>query len=181
MKKHEFLAKLETELAKLSDRDEIIAYYEELINEGLSNGEPEEEFIKHLGTPSEIKFKLTRDEHFKENIKTKQNVSARQTVTTVVKVLSKVLSILGAIVLFAIGLGLVVGGVTAVFASIYHLAVDTIKATVILYYVFTIIFAVTLAIFGIFVFIYLFKFFKRQAEKLQIFLADKLNKGGTEA
>ncbi|MDY0101212.1 MAG: DUF1700 domain-containing protein [Bacilli bacterium] len=177
MKKHEFLAKLEKELAKLPDHDEIIAYYEELINEALSSGELEEDFINHLGTPSEIKYKLSHDDSFKDNIKTKKNVSARQSVSVVVKVLSCALYIFVAIILFTLGLGLITTGVFTIFTSIYRFVVDTMTISTVFYYIFTIIFKLSLIVFGILIFVYLFKFSKQQAEKLQILLAGKLNKG----
>ena len=64
------------EFAHFPDVEKIIAYYGELINDALNSGQLEDEFIKHLGTPGEIKHKLSHDETFKENIKTKQNFSA---------------------------------------------------------------------------------------------------------
>lgn len=176
MKKHEFLARLEKELAHLPDVEEIIAYYEELINDAINSGQVEDEFIKHLGTPGEIKHKLSHDETFKENIKTKKNFSAAQTVTLLIKVLSGAIYIFFAVMLFVFALGLLGTGLFATIASVYQLATSNLGTNALLYYVFTIIFALSLIVFGVLIFIYLFKFSKRQAEKLQLFLVDKLHK-----
>ncbi len=177
MKKHEFLAKLEKELANLPDQREIIEYYEELINEALSNSQNEEDFIKHLGTPSEIKHKLHRDDTFKANIKAKKNFSATQTFSVVTKVLSFALYLFVIVMLAVFATGLVATGLFSIFTSIYHLISDTMTNSAQLYYVFHIIFQITLVIFGILTFVYIFKYSKRQFEKLQLLVSDKLSKG----
>lgn len=180
MKKHEFLAKLERELVHLNDRDEIIAYYEELINDALSNGEDEIAFIKHLGTPAEIKHKLTRDDNFKANIKAKKNFSAAQTFTTVTIVLSNILYFIGAFFLFIFGLGLITSGVFAVAATIYELVLGGMSVNAVFYYIFYMLMHVTFVIFGALCFVYLFRYSKQQLEKLQSYLADKLQKGAAQ-
>ncbi len=180
MKKHEFLAKLERELVNLSDRDEIIAYYEELINDALGNGEDEITFIKHLGTPAEIKHKLTRDDEFKANIKAKKNFSATQTFTTVTKILSNIVYFIAAFFVFIFGLGLVTSGVFAITATIYKLVLGGMSVNVVFYYIFYMVMNVSLIIFGVLCFVYIFKYSKKQLEKLQLTFADKLQKGESQ-
>ena len=177
MKKHQFLASLEKELIKLKDCDEIVAYYEELINDALGNGEHEETFIKHLGTPSEIKYKLTRDDDFKDNIKSKKNFSASQTFSKLTQVLSSILHFVVAFFIIIFGLSLIGGGLFSVFTSSYHLLTSGLTTNAAFYHIFRIIFQITLIIFGIACFVYVFKYSKKHLEKLQLLIADKLQKG----
>ena len=56
MNRNEFITELTEKLAHLpkAERAEIIGYYRELIDDGLENGQTEEEILRSFDSPDEI-------------------------------------------------------------------------------------------------------------------------------
>ena len=129
MRKREFLYRLDNALESFpnAEREEIIHYYEELIQDALDNGENEEAFIEKLGSIDKIVRTLKKDSDFVGNVKEKKNFELKQTSDKGVKILGRVL-IIGALVLsIFFGVGFSIFGINGIVRSIIAM-VMTISA-----------------------------------------------------
>lgn len=124
MDKKTFIKELEKTLHNYEDKDEIINYYEELIDEAVSSDEDEIEFISKLGTPKQIKETLLSDGSFKEKLKEKKNFQIKGIVSVTAKVLSGVVVGFVAFIMGIIAFSFVVSGVGNSFNVIVRLILN---------------------------------------------------------
>ncbi len=126
MKRREFLRELKFELRKRRDIEveEVIFYYDELIQDAVDNGENETEFIKRLGSVREITRRIIDDEEFITQVKQKNRNSLRNAIGLTVKIIGYIIfaSLAFAIVvtsfsLFVSGLAIVVQTIVRTFAN----------------------------------------------------------------
>lgn len=87
MKRREFLRKLKVELRKRRDIEieEVLFYYDEMIQDAVDNGEKEEIFIANLGSISDIRRRIVDEEEFILKVK-KQNVIGENALSKTVKI-----------------------------------------------------------------------------------------------
>ena len=92
MNKKTFLSSLKKELKfyKKINSEEIIYYYDEMIQDAIDEGEDENTFIKNLGSIDTIIANIVKDEDFVKDVKRANTNSLGNIVNTTVKVISLV-------------------------------------------------------------------------------------------
>lgn len=92
MRRKEFLRELKFELRKRRDIDveEVIFYYDELIQDAVDNKELESEFIRKLGSVRDICRKIIDDEGFLIKLREKNRNSIRTAIGITVKIIGYV-------------------------------------------------------------------------------------------
>lgn len=124
MDKKTFIKELNKTLHSYENKDEVISYYEELIDEAISNGENELEFISKLGTPKQIKETLLSDGSFKEKLKEKKNFQIKGIFSVTAKILSGVVVGFVAFIMGIIAFSFVVSGFGNSFNIIVRLVLN---------------------------------------------------------
>ena len=124
MNKKEFIKALSKELHDYEDRDEILSYYEELINEAVLNGETEEGFVFKLGTPFQIREALLNDGSFKKKLKEKENFQIKRLFSTTAKIFSGIVVGFVAFVMGIVGVSFVVGGLRNTVSIIFRFMIN---------------------------------------------------------
>ncbi len=129
MRKREFLYRLDTALESFptSEREEIIHYYEELIQDALDNGEDEENFIDKLGSIDKIVRTIKKDSDFVENVKEKKNFELKQTFDKGVKIVGRILSVVALVVSVCFGIAFTIYGLNGIIRGVIAM-VMTINA-----------------------------------------------------
>ncbi len=126
MRRKEFLRELKYELRKRRDIDveEVIFYYDELIQDAVDTGENEGDFIRKLGSTRDICRKIIDDEDFLIEVREKNRNSIRTAVSITVKVFSYFVFfwvafaiVTASFSLFASGIGIVGQTVTRMIAT----------------------------------------------------------------
>lgn len=89
MKRKEFLRVLREELRKRTDieSEEVLFYYDELIQDAIDNGENEEIFIMNLGSVRDILRRLEDDKEFVIELRDKNSTVVRDVLSTTVKII----------------------------------------------------------------------------------------------
>lgn len=89
MKRKEFLRVLRDELRKRTDieSEEVLFYYDELIQDAVDNGENEEIFITNLGSVKDILRRLEDDKEFVVELRDKNSTVVRDVLSTTVKII----------------------------------------------------------------------------------------------
>lgn len=111
MKRKQFLSLLKRELNKRRDieAEEIIFYYDELIQDAIDNGEDEEVFIINLGDVKDIIRRIEDDEEFVKEVKVSNHNVLNNAISLTVK-------IIGYIIIGSISFGIAIAGIS-IFAS----------------------------------------------------------------
>jgi uncharacterized membrane protein len=126
MRRKEFLRTLREELRKRRDIEieEVIYYYDELIQDAVDNGEDESEFIRKVGSVKDISRRITDDSEFIIRVKQKNLDSIRNVVGLTVKIVGYfIFSIIAFTIivtsfsLFVSGLGIIVQTLVRMIAS----------------------------------------------------------------
>ncbi len=120
MRRREFLRNLKEELRKRRDIEveEVLFYYDELIQDAVDNGESEEIFVMNLGSLKDITRRLEDDEEFIVEVRDKNSTVVKNVLSTTVKVVGyTIFGILG-FALFITCISLFFSGVAVVFAAI---------------------------------------------------------------
>ncbi|MDD2260435.1 MAG: DUF1700 domain-containing protein [Acholeplasmataceae bacterium] len=112
MNKKEFIKALSKALHDYEDKDEILSYYEELIDEAVLNEMSEETFIFKLGSPTQIRETLLNDGSFKKRLKEKENFQIKRLFSTTAKLFSGIIVGFVAIVMGIVGFSFVIGGLS---------------------------------------------------------------------
>jgi len=174
MKKAEFIRALRMELDFLSkpDREDVIKYYDELVQDAVDNGKDEEAFIAGLGSVQEIAKNVKQDHSFLDSIKNiKISSSAKEVIGITAKVLGYFLFVVLTIVLFSIAISFSISGTATIVLSIINIILHlNAEALVTITRVGQIIFGSGLLIIGI----WLFLFYAKHAKKLLDKLFNKL-------
>lgn len=126
MRKNEFLKDLNRQLEFLnkSELEEVMEYYEELIQDAVDHGEIEKEFIDSLGEVSEIAFNIKKDGSFLEKVRARVPFSVKEVFGLTVKIVGyfffTVFTIVFVSIAFSLvtaGISLVGGGIIAIFTA----------------------------------------------------------------
>lgn len=184
MNKYEFLYKLGQSLENSSyaDRQEIIHYYDELIQDALDNGEPEDEFIEKLGSIDKITRTIKKDSDFvNKNVREKKDYQLRKVFDISVKVIGYALYIFLIITLGSIGFSLISSGI-GVFGyaavQLYYAVINAATTGSIVLFSGMVALGFGLFIIGVWIFKWLIKESKNQLEKLMEFVQSKTKKEG---
>ncbi len=123
MKRKEFLRELKEELRKRRDieTEEVLFYYDELIQDAVDNGENEEIFIINLGNVREIVRRIEDDKEFVAEVKKTNKNLLNDAFSITVKLIGYAIIILAAIVLGSAAFSIFVSGISVVFASIVRM------------------------------------------------------------
>ena len=88
MKRRQFLKELKIELRKRRDIEveEVLFYYDELIQDAVDNGESEEVFIANLGDTSDIRRRIEDEAEFIIEMK-ERNIDVKNALSKTVKII----------------------------------------------------------------------------------------------
>jgi len=120
MKRKEFLKELKEELRKRRDieTEEVLFYYDELIQDAVENGESEDVFIINLGSVKDIVRRIEDDEEFKAEVKGINQDALKNAFSITVRVIGYAILGLVAFMLGTASFSLFVSGISMVFGSI---------------------------------------------------------------
>ncbi|XMB72693.1 DUF1700 domain-containing protein [Mycoplasmatota bacterium WC30] len=120
MRRREFLRNLKEQLRKRRDIEveEVLFYYDELIQDAVDNGEDEEIFIMNLGSIKDITRRIEDDEEFVAEVKDKNIVVVKNVLSISVKIIGyTIFGILG-FALFVTCISLFFSGIAVIFAAV---------------------------------------------------------------
>lgn len=120
MRRKEFLRLLKDELRKRRDIEieEVIFYYDELIQDAVDNGENEEVFIINLGSIKEIVKRITEDEEFLVEVKTSNEKVIKNVLGLSVKIIGYFLMAVISFTIAVTGISIFISGLSIIFAII---------------------------------------------------------------
>ncbi len=150
MTKLEFLKQLKTGLSSYADGAEILNYYEELIDDAVSNGEIESDFIHKLGSVEQIIRTIKKDANFKLKVKNRENYALREVISQASKVIALFFTIIGVIVLGSISISFITSGsVSFITYMVFLLTKDVSRVEVLIYYVSSMVLGLGLLLVGV--------------------------------
>ncbi len=122
MRRKEFLRQLKKELRKSRDIEveEVLFYYDELIQDAIDNGEKEEIFIANLGTVKQVRRKIEDEEDFIIELKD-HNKEWRNALAIPIKVLSYFIFGVIAFSLSVASFSIAASGVGVIGVGVYRL------------------------------------------------------------
>lgn len=114
MKRKEFLRILRDELRKHRniDTEEVLFYYDELIQDAVENGEDEEIFILNLGSVKDIVRRMEDDETFVAEVKQRNSDIVSNVLSLTVKLVGYAVFGLGTFILGSIIFSIFVSGIS---------------------------------------------------------------------
>jgi uncharacterized membrane protein len=176
MNKYEFLYKLNQALGQSSakERQEVVKYYDELIQDAIDNGENETAFIEKLGSVDKIVRTLRTDRDFVTNVKEKKDYQLQTVFSVSVKIIGYFVLVGFIFVIGSLGVSLVATGVgMMVYAGIelYHTLASVWVWNTVLVYGGTFALGLGLFLVGIGVFRWIIRESKNHLEKLMEFIA----------
>lgn len=129
MKKNDFLRNLKVKLVFLdkNEKDEIIGYYDELIQDAIDNNEDEDQFILGLGKIDELVHTIEKDDTFVQKVIEKRAFNLGEAASTTVKVIGYFFFAILAFTVACIAFSFVVSGIAVDIQAIIQLIVDAGK------------------------------------------------------
>lgn len=126
MRRKEFLRSLKEELKKRRDIEveEVLFYYDELIQDAVDSGESEEVFIMNLGSVRDICFRLVEDKEFITEVKSKNDDVVRDVLSTTVKVIGYLIFGIAAFSLGVAVISVFFSGISVIVAAIVKLVIS---------------------------------------------------------
>lgn len=120
MKRKEFLRQLKEELRKRRDieSEEVLFYYDELIQDAVDSGESEDIFIANLGSIKEIVRRLEDDDEFISEVKGQNEDIVKNVLGTSVKVIGYFILGLAAFVIGISSISIFISGIAVIIAAI---------------------------------------------------------------
>lgn len=127
MKHKEFLRKLKVELRKRRDIEveEVLFYYDELIQDAVDNGEDEEVFIMNLGSLDSIRKRIVDEEEFINEVREKNNTVVKEVLSTTVKVLAYVVFGIITFTLIITAASVFFSGIAVILSAITKIMLNT--------------------------------------------------------
>ena len=174
MRRKQFLKELKFELRKRRDIEveEVIYYYDELIQDAVEHGEEEEIFIINLGSIREITRKLIDDETFIKEVKQKNRNSVKNALGLTVKVFGYFIFSIVAFVVVVTSFSLFASGVAVVIQTIVRMFVTPPADN---YGYIMLVGFITVGISMVFIAVGLSQIFFRQAKPALLSIFRKLN------
>ena len=126
MNKKMFMNNLKKELKyyKKINSEEIIYYYDEMIQDALDEGNDEETFIKSLGSIQSIIANIIQDEEFIKDVKASNTDSLGNIVSNTVKVLSLIIYYFVIVILAIVFGSIIISGVGMIVQSVIYIIFD---------------------------------------------------------
>lgn len=149
MTKYEFMYRLDKELtnAKIPDKEQIMAYYEEMIQDAKESGSFEEQFIQELGSVEKIVRHLQKDGTFTEKIRRNEVIKLRVVVSTGIRLIGIAISAFVLFILAVLAFSLMASGIGLIAQAVFELFRGSSTSTSIIYHI-GIIFIGTGIVFG---------------------------------
>lgn len=179
MNKTEFLRKLSIELdfLKKEEREDIIKYYDEMIQDAVEGGQTEEAFIESLGGIDKIVASIRADSGFVQKVRSKLSPEAKEAISITAKVIGYIVFVIGAIMVIGMGCSFAASGTMMAFLAIADvIAYPTQAAIVLMTRAGQVVLGAGLIIVAISFFILFFTYAKKGLEKLLGKLQEALNK-----
>lgn len=131
MNKKTFLNSLKKELKfyKKIDSEEIIYYYDEMIQDAIDEGEDEVTFIKNLGSIETIIANIIKDEEFIKDVKKSNNNSLGNIVNTTVRVISLMCYYFALFIMTIVFASIFISGLGMILQSGIYLIFDDLTST----------------------------------------------------
>ena len=131
MNKKTFLNSLKKELKfyKKIDSEEIIYYYDEMIQDAIDEGEDEVAFIKNLGSIETIIANIIKDEEFIKDVKRSNNNSLGSIVNTTVRVISLICYYFALFIMTIVFASIFISGLGMILQSGIYLIFDDLTST----------------------------------------------------
>jgi hypothetical protein len=123
MRKNEFLKELKKRLDffQKGEQEEVVNYYEELIQDALDHGESEHEFIDQLGPIEDIIVNIKKDGTFFEKVRSKMSFPVSEVFGVTVKVIGYFFFAIFAITMLSIGFSFMASGASVIVYSIIQI------------------------------------------------------------
>jgi uncharacterized membrane protein len=127
MKRREFLRKLKVELRKRRDIEveEVMFYYDELIQDAVDSGETEEIFVANLGSVEDIRRRLVDEEEFIIKVKNKNDKVVKDVLDKTVKILGYIIYGIIAFSLTVASFSVFISGISVIGIAIFRLITST--------------------------------------------------------
>lgn len=164
MTKKEFLKQLRLSLKNEADKEEIINYYDELIDEATLNGEIESQFIDRLGPIDDIIKQMDKTPYKKRENKSVEVV--KKTTSKVSRLLLETLIMSGYALLMVVSFSFIVGGAFQTVKSVSHMG-NASTNEVMIYYIGEMIFTIGLCLMGIGLMWYANAAFRKSIRKIK--------------
>ncbi|MFP4479043.1 MAG: DUF1700 domain-containing protein [Candidatus Izemoplasmatales bacterium] len=131
MKRKEFLNKLKQELKyyKKIDTQEIIFYYDEMIQDAIDEGQDEEVFIANLGPIKNIAGNMITDETFIEEVKESNSNSLSKVLGGTVKLFAFFFYGLAIFITFIVALSIIIAGIAVALQSLVYIYANSLLAS----------------------------------------------------
>jgi len=128
MNKKEFLNQLKRELKyyKKIDTEEIIYYYDEMIQDAIDEGKDPATFIKNLGSIDAVVSNVVRDGDFMVEVKTSNNNSITNILNGTVKLISYLAYIFAIFVLGIVSISIIISGAAMIIQSSIYLILNNL-------------------------------------------------------
>lgn len=122
MKRRQFLKELKLELRKRRDIEveEVLFYYDELIQDAIDNGESEEVFIANLGNVSDIRKRIEDEEEFIIEMK-ERNLDVKSALSNTVKVIGYFIFAIIAFSITVTSISVFGSGIAVIFTAIFKI------------------------------------------------------------
>ncbi len=126
MDRKTFIRELRLELKKKRklDVEEVIYYYDELIQDAVETGEMEIEVINRLGDIKDIAKQVTADQTFIAKVKETNLNSLKNVLSTSVKIISSMVYIFLIFIAVVTGGSIIVSGIGIIGSSLVAVAID---------------------------------------------------------
>jgi uncharacterized membrane protein len=127
MNRKEFLSELKKQLKvyKKIDSEEIIYYYDEMIQDAVDAGHIERQFIAELGNIEEIVRNITGDESFIYKVKKANENSLVSLIGSAVKIISLIVYYFALFIIAIVCFSLFAAGIGTLFQAIIYFAFDS--------------------------------------------------------
>lgn len=131
MNKKIFLNNLKKELKfyKKINSEEIIYYYDEMIQDAIDEGEDESFFIKNLGSIDSIIANIIKDEEFVKDVKTSNTKSLGNIVNGTVRIISLICYYFALFIMTIVFASIFISGLGMILQSGIYLIFDNLSAT----------------------------------------------------
>ncbi|MBU1144896.1 MAG: DUF1700 domain-containing protein [Firmicutes bacterium] len=129
MKKNDFIKnlKLQLEFLDKSEKEEILSYYEELIQDAIDNNEGEESFILSLGRIDDLVKTIKTDETFIQKVKEKREFSLINAFGVSVRIIGYFLYAILFIIVVSVGFSFAVSGIAVSVQAIIQYILESSK------------------------------------------------------
>lgn len=131
MNRKQFLNQLKKELKyyKKLDTEEIIYYYDEMIQDAVDEGQNEEWFIKSLGPINEIVRNMVQDENFIKEVRTSNSNSITNILGGSIKILSLAIYYFSLFTLAIVAISIAGSGIAMIGQAFVYLLLDELSTT----------------------------------------------------